>query len=99
MSLTGNFVLAPQALAWGLVNAVVPHDELLDTARSLALDIAGSDQRAVRALLDEYEQTSATTVAEGLRIEAGIAAEWNAAAGADVERRRQSIIDRGRTQL
>ena len=32
MSATGNFVDAATALAWGLVNHVVPHDELLPTA-------------------------------------------------------------------
>ena len=29
MSTTGNFVDAATALSWGLVNDVVPHDELL----------------------------------------------------------------------
>ena len=51
MSATGNFVDAATALAWGLVNHVVAHDELLPTARRLAADIVTSDQRAVRAIL------------------------------------------------
>ncbi len=32
MSVTGNFVDAPTALGWGLVNHVVPHEELLPFA-------------------------------------------------------------------
>ena len=36
MSTTGNFVDAETALAWGLVNHVVPHDELLPFARKLS---------------------------------------------------------------
>ncbi len=39
MSATGNFIDAPTALEWGLVNHVVAHDELLPTARRLAADI------------------------------------------------------------
>ena len=48
MSFTGNFVSAQQALAWGLVNHVVPHDELLPFCRQLGHDIATVDRRAVR---------------------------------------------------
>ena len=101
MSLTGNFMGAEEALAFGLVNRVVAHDELLPTARSVAADIAGNDQRAVRALLDEYKRTSATTVAEGLRIEAEIARAWQGQGfdPAEVERRRQAIVERGRSQV
>lgn len=101
LSLTGNFSSAADALAWGLVNHVVPHDELLPFARALASDIAGYDQRPVRAMLDEYERTTSTTVADGLRIEAEVAAEWNArpAAVDGVADRRDAIIERGRRQV
>jgi enoyl-CoA hydratase len=40
ISLTGNYVGAEQAEAWGLVNRVVPPDELLPTCRALAADMA-----------------------------------------------------------
>ena len=55
MSFTGNFISAEQALAWGLVNHVVAHDELLPTARRLALDIVGNDQAGVRNLRATYD--------------------------------------------
>ena len=101
MSLTGNFVLAEEALRLGLVNHVVPHESLLDEARKIALDIAGNDQRAVRALLAEYDETTSTTLHEALRIESKKASEWNAdpATVAAIADRRQSIIERGRTQV
>jgi enoyl-CoA hydratase len=101
MSLTGNFMDADEALNFGLVNRVVPHDELLPVARQVAADIAGNDQRAVRALLDEYKRVTATTVSEGLRIEAELARGWQGTSfdPAEVERRRQAIVDRGRTQV
>src|SRR5947209_3824502 len=67
MSLTGNFLTAEEALHLGLVNRVVAHDELLPTVLGLADDMAGASPIALRAMLAEYKQTSATTVAEGLR--------------------------------
>jgi enoyl-CoA hydratase len=101
MSLTGNFMDAAEALSFGLVNRVVPHDELLATTRAVAVDIAGNDQVAVRALLDEYKRTSATTVGEGLQIEAELARGWQGRSfdPAEVERRRQAIVERGRSQV
>jgi len=48
MSLTGNFLTADEALRLGLVNHVVPHEELLPFTRRLAADIAGNDQDSVR---------------------------------------------------
>ena len=100
MSLTGNFMDAEEALRCGLVNRVVPHDSLLPAAREVAATIAGNDQRAVRALLAEYRETSQTTVREGLQIEARRAREWNSKAlrPEEVEQRRQAIVDRGRSQ-
>src|SRR5215470_4452958 len=44
MSLTGNYVDATTALQWGLVNHVVPHDQLLPFARGLGADIVSNDQ-------------------------------------------------------
>ena len=56
MSFTGNFMLADEALAFGLVNHVVPHAELIPTTRRLALDIIGNDQAGVRQIRSTYAQ-------------------------------------------
>lgn len=100
MSLTGNFLLAPEALVVGLVTRVVAHEDLLPTAKQVAADIAGNDQRAVTAILQEYKDVTSTTVTEGLRLESELARRWNAdrEAVADVERRRAAILERGRSQ-
>ncbi len=50
MLLTGDRVKADQALQWGLVNRVVPQDELLDAAFDLANRIAASPPLAVKAV-------------------------------------------------
>lgn len=100
MSLTGDFMDAEEALRFGLVNRVVPHGQLMETAEAIAATIAANDRRAVRALLAEYRETSRTTVADGLEIEARLAREWNATAlrPEEVEARRQAVVDRGRQQ-
>ncbi len=50
MLLTGDRIKADQALQWGLVNRVVPQDELLDAAFDLANRIAASPPLAVKAV-------------------------------------------------
>ena len=62
MSITGNYVDAATALAWGLVNQVVPHDELLPYCRQLAADAVSNDQRGVRRMLQTYNEVTRTTV-------------------------------------
>ena len=101
MSLTGNFLTAEEALHLGLVNHVVPHEELLPTARRLAADVVGNDRRAVRALLDEYAQVTSATLADGLRTEARLSRAFMASRPADpaeIERRRTAVTARGRAQ-
>jgi len=58
MSLTGNFMGADEAFAFGLVNHVVPHDELLPAARRIAADIVGNDQQGVRQIRSTYNLIS-----------------------------------------
>lgn len=100
MSLTGNFMDAHEALAFGLVNRVVPHGDLIPVTLSIAADIAGNDQRSVRALRASYAEITGSIYNEGLRIEARVAKGWNSRQGgfdpAEVERRRAAIIERGR---
>jgi enoyl-CoA hydratase len=59
MSFTGNFMLADEALAFGLVNHVVGHDQLIPFTRQLAHDITGNDQPGVRQIRDTYAQIGA----------------------------------------
>jgi enoyl-CoA hydratase len=59
MSFTGNFMLAEEALARGLVNHVVPHHELLAFTRSVARDIASAEQDGVRQLRSTYQEIAA----------------------------------------
>ncbi|MGI8754540.1 MAG: enoyl-CoA hydratase-related protein, partial [Acidimicrobiales bacterium] len=101
MSATGNFCDAQRALEWGLVNHVVPHDDLLAFTRGLAADIASSDQRAIRQIYATYAEGSKVTVGEAWEVESEVAAAWQGQGvdPAEIERRRQGIVDRGRRQM
>ena len=54
MSFTGNFLDAAEALQFGLVNHVVPHDELIPFTRKIAADIINNDQAGVRQIRATY---------------------------------------------
>ena len=101
MSVTGNFVDAPTALAWGLVNHVVPHEELLPFTRQLALDVASNDAGGVRNVLATYREEERTTDFDTRRIELRRSQEWLASASGvadEVAKRRDAIMARGRSQ-
>lgn len=100
MSTTGNFLDAATALAWGLVNHVVPHDELLPFARGLAADVVSNDQAGVRRILRTYDEGSKLTGAEAWDLETRVSREWQATMldPAEIESRRRAIVDRGRSQ-
>ncbi|HEY5013659.1 MAG TPA: enoyl-CoA hydratase [Acidimicrobiia bacterium] len=101
MSVTGNFIDAAQAYEWGLVNHVVPHDELLASCRRIATDSISIDQRAVRRMLATYAETSDTTIAEAWQIEGRVSREWEGAGfdPAEIEARRLGVVERGRSQI
>lgn len=101
MSATGNFLDARTALEWGLVNHVVPHDELIPFTHGLAADIASSDQAAVRQIYATYRAGSLATGADAWLIESDAAEAWQGRGldAAEIERRRAAVVDRGRTQL
>jgi enoyl-CoA hydratase len=100
MSLTGDYLSAAEALRAGLVTEVVPHDELLPTARRVAASIAGNNPRAVRALLASYHRIDDAQTNAGLWIEAASARQWmSTATGDDIAANRAAVIERGRTQV
>ena len=98
MSATGNFVDARTALAWGLVNDVVRHRDLLDVTLRLAGDVASNDPAAVRAILATYRTQVIGEAADG--IEQAARVRWHTAGidRAEVARRRDAVIARGRSQ-
>ena len=98
MSFTGNFMSAEEALAWGLVNHVVPHEELLAFTRRLAEDIIGNDQDGVRQIRTTYAAIADDD--DGWEQEARDARAWRRTHfdPEKVAARRAAIQARGRAQ-
>lgn len=70
LNLTGDFVDAETAYAWGLVEKVVPVGELEDAALALAGRIASRSPHAVAVLRELARTTRDLPLEEGLRREA-----------------------------
>ncbi len=98
MSFTGNFMLADEALAFGLVNHVVPHAELMPFTRQLALDIIENEQDGVRQIRSTYWQIS--TDDDHWEIEARDSRAWRRGqfSPEKVAARRAAIQARGQQQ-
>jgi enoyl-CoA hydratase/carnithine racemase len=92
MLLTAEPIDAQQALAWHLVTKVVPHDELMAEAETVARQILRNSQRAVRSAKETIQEVIGSDLDAQLRIEA-----WNAytcADSAETLARLQQFYDR-----
>jgi len=99
LSLTGNYLSADQALAWGLVNRVVPAEELIPTCVALAKDMLSCDAQVVREVKRLIDEGYSTTLAEGLRAEDTASREhMKRMASGTIAARRGALQERGRDQ-
>lgn len=69
MCMTGRMMNAQEAERSGLVSRVVPTEELLDTAISVASEIAEYSQPVARLIKDVVNNAFETNLSEGLRYE------------------------------
>jgi enoyl-CoA hydratase len=100
LSTTGNFLAAADALAWGLVNHVVPHEDLLPFTRELALSAVHNDQTAIRRMLRTYAEIAATIYDAGWAVEDAVNRHWwtTTVDPSEVGRRRGDVVARGQGQ-
>jgi enoyl-CoA hydratase len=99
LSLTGNYLPAEQAAAWGLVNRVVEPAELLPACHALAQDMRSCAPDVVRAYKRVIDEGFATTFGEGLRIESVANHEHARSLTPDaIAARRAGVQARGRDQ-
>jgi enoyl-CoA hydratase len=98
MSFTGNFMSAEDALQFGLVNHVVPHDQLIPFTRSIAKDICGNDQDGVRQIRSTYAAIAHDD--DGWEQEARDSRMWQRTmfSAEKVAERRAAIQARGKSQ-
>jgi enoyl-CoA hydratase len=99
MSLTGNFVDATTAERWGLVNRVVPAEDLLPACRRLAADMLSLEPAMLLSYKRLMDDGYALGFGEAMQLEARVAADHNAAVTPEaVAARRLAILARGREQ-
>ncbi len=99
LSLTGNYLTAAQAAAWGLVNRVVAADELLPTCRALARDMLSCDPTVMRAYKRVIDDGYARTFGEGLTLESEASrAHARTLTPGAIAARRAGVQTRGREQ-
>lgn len=98
MSFTGNFMLADEALHFGLVNHVVPHAELMAFTRQIAIDITGNEQDGVRQIRETY--ASIATNDDDWETESRDGGAWRRSnfSPEKVAERRAKIQSRGQAQ-
>jgi enoyl-CoA hydratase len=100
LSLTGNYLDAHTACAWGLVNRVVTPEALLPTCRQLARDILSTDPATRSEIKRIIDAGWHSTLEQGLAIEQA-ASEAHSRAEVRPEKvaeRRAAIQARGREQ-
>ncbi|CAN1564326.1 CaiD Enoyl-CoA hydratase/carnithine racemase [Sphingomonadaceae bacterium] len=99
LSFSGNFLDADTACAWGLVNSVVPADELMTHAKGLARDIASVDSGMVATYKKLIDEGYAMSFGDAMAHEHAYSSAANARVSAEeVEARRLAVIERGRGQ-
>lgn len=70
LNLGGEFIDAATAYSWGLVEQVVPHDELMAAAGAVAAGFAARSPHAVAVVRELARTTRDLSLEEGLRREA-----------------------------
>jgi enoyl-CoA hydratase len=99
LSLTGNFLDAQTALAWGLVNRVVEPGELLTVARKLANDMATVPVEMLRFYKKLIDDGFDLPFGEAMALEHARSSARNSGVSADlVEKNRLEVLARGRKQ-
>jgi enoyl-CoA hydratase len=99
VSLTGNFLSAQQAQAWGLLNRVTEPEELLPQARALACDMLSALPHMLVAYKRVIDDGYAASFGEGMTIERARADAANGSVRAeDIEQRREAVRARAHSQ-
>jgi 2-(1,2-epoxy-1,2-dihydrophenyl)acetyl-CoA isomerase len=100
LTMLGDRLPAAKALDWGLVNSVVPDDEVQAAAMALAQRLAAGPTVALANIKRTLNETTQTQLAEQVEIEAerqqshGSTADWAEGRNAFIEKRRAQFQGR-----
>lgn len=99
LSLSGNFLDAGTACAWGLVSRVVEALDLLPEAKRLAADMASADPEMMVAMKALITEGFALSLGDALNLERRASSAQNSGVSAEaIERRRDEVQARNRNQ-
>jgi enoyl-CoA hydratase len=99
LSLSGNFLGAAEAAAWGLVSRVLPAAELLPAARKLAREMQSCPRAVSRSYKRLIDEGLRETLKDGLALEQTRSREhMRGVSAAEIGSRRAAVQSRGRTQ-
>ncbi|MBI5580612.1 MAG: enoyl-CoA hydratase/isomerase family protein [Deltaproteobacteria bacterium] len=97
LALTGRMINAEEAYRMGLVNRVVPDDQLMATAEELANQILQNSQQAIRSAKETILDIVGRTLDDALRVEA-LNAYSSVGDFSDVNARLQQFYSRKRSE-
>ena len=99
MSTTGDFIDAEQALRWGLLNEVVPHEDLLGRALAIASSISSIPASSVSEIRSMYAAFAGSRDVEDYAREHAWARTWMADRfdQSRLASSKDAIIERGRS--
>lgn len=98
LSLTGNYLFADKACAWGLLNRIVEPEALLPTCLELARNIQSCDPKSMRTYKKLLDDGFDLPLGEAMALEQKVGRAHERPSHEELERRRLKIVDRGRKQ-
>lgn len=98
LAFTGNYLPAARAYEWGLLNRVVPADELLPAARTLAADMLSCEQDTVRTCKRLIDDGFALPLGEAMALEAEVNGARQRPQRGQIAERTIAVKRRGREQ-
>lgn len=98
LSLTGNFLSAERAYEWGLVNRVVPAEDLMPTCVSLAQDMLSCVPEVMFKYKNQIDRAYDLSLGDAMVFEAELDALHTIPSGDVVAKRRELVQERARGQ-
>jgi enoyl-CoA hydratase len=102
LSFTGRYVPAQEAYQIGLVNRVVPHDQLMAAAESMARDILDCNQKALRKAKSLIEKGQTLGLEAGFGLEALEMLRWRdqqrEMSPEEADKVRERVLQKGRAE-
>jgi enoyl-CoA hydratase len=99
LSLTGNFLSAQQAYEWGLVNRIVPREELLPTCHALAQDMLSCVPEVMSEYKRQIDHAYDLSLGDAMVYEADICRRHRSPSAEAVSERRLLVQQRARNQM